>query len=231
MARLKRLAVPGLPHYVLQRGRPDSPVFVDEDDARRYLELLQTTAKVERVDIHAFALLPHAVHLLVTPATLDGISRLVQGVGRLYVAAFNRRHQRAGSIWQGRFVSAPVEPERTAVVSMMRFVEQAPLREGLVTEALDHRLSSARHHAGTESSSVVVDHPMFWALGNTPFEREAAYKALLGELLSASEEQRLSRAGRGWAIGSPGFVEKLGEETGRRAAPGKVGRPRVRATL
>lgn len=229
MARLKRLAVAGHPHYIVQRGIAGVPVFADDTDYAAYLQQLAAAASQHQVAVHAYALLPGAVHLLATPRDADGISLMMQAVGRRYVASFNRRHGRGGTLWQGRFRSAPVEAE-SYLLTLMRYVEQLPVRCGLVMEPADHRWSSAAHHLGRRVSQVVADHPVFWRLGNTPFDRESRYGNELAIEVGARDVAAIERlAERGWALGPPGFLSALAERAQRRAQPALRGRPR-RAT-
>lgn len=226
MARLKRLSVAGHPHHITLLGLAGPPVFADDADHAAYLDLLARFAAEHGVDIHAYALLPSGVQLLVTPGDANALSLLMQAVGRQYVAAFNRRYGRAGTLWQGRFQAAPLEAA-PHLITCMRYIEQAPVRAGLAVQAGDYPWSSASHHLGATPSALIGDHPAFWQLGNTPFEREAAYRRLLEEPLSSVQLRQIASATlKGWAWGSPAFVATVSGEAVRRAAPGQRGRPR-----
>jgi putative transposase len=73
----------------------------------------------------------------------------------------------------------------------------------------------------------VVDPPAFWALGNTPFERQAAWRQRLQEGLSLARVQVLAEAvHKGWALMPPEAQARLETEVGRRLSPRPRGRPR-----
>jgi putative transposase len=231
MARLPRLAVAGQPHLVIQRARAGMAVFVDDTDRELYLKTLIGAARSSRVALHAYALVDDAVLLLVTPATSDALGRCMQRVGRGYVPAFNRRHGRQGTLWAGRFDATAVEPERY-LLSSIRFVEQAPVRSGVATSALDWPWSSAAHHVGRRTSPWITEHPAYWRIGNTPFEREARHDAELRNPLSDSQIAELRDATRrGWPLGSAAFVAAIGQTTPRPMQPRPRGRPRRAARL
>jgi putative transposase len=100
MARLTRLSLPGLPHHLMQIGNNRQPIFVDDEDRRAWCAHLREASLVARVDVHAYVLLANHVHLLATPRdSADGLSTMMQSLGRRYVAAFNRRHSRSGTLW------------------------------------------------------------------------------------------------------------------------------------
>ena len=109
MVRPQRLFLPAHPHHVIQRGHNHGPIFLDDEDRRQYLHHLAEVARESRVAVHAYALGEDRVHLLLTPQTAEAISRMMQALGRRYVAAFNRRHGRSGTLWTGRFASHLVD--------------------------------------------------------------------------------------------------------------------------
>lgn len=227
MARLPRLAAPGLPHAVVQRAHNRQPVFLDDEDFRLYLAALREAVLPARVAVHAYALLPAEVWLLVTPPDEQSLSRAMQAVGRRYAAGFNRRHGRSGTLWDGRFRAGVVEPTR--LVRAMLGVETLPARRGLVAEAADWPWGSLLHHLGRGRDTLIQDAAAYWALGNTPFDREMAYARALAEGLAAAEAERFEECAiKSWAWGEASFIRALEQQTGRRAAPRPRGRPRGR---
>ena len=226
MARLARLAVAGHVHLLVQRGHNGQAAFIDSADRLSYLRLLRDAAAANQVAIHAYALTDSEVYLLATPGEARGLSRMMQSLGRGYGADFNRRHGRSGTLWEGRFRATVIEAE-PLVQACICYVELAPLRAGLVNVAQDHPWSSARHHLGLARDPLVTDHPLYWATGNTPFEREAAHQRRLEQALTTKQTSEIEHAvTKAWALGSESFKAALEELTGRRVRPGRRGRPR-----
>ena len=226
MARLARLAVAGQAHHLIQRGNNGQAVFLDDEDRRAYLAALRDAASAHAVAIHAYVLMDSHVHLLATPSTPEGLSRMMQALGRRYVGGFNRRHGRSGTLWEGRFRGAVIESERY-FLSCMRYIEANPVRSGLVSQAADYPWSSHAHHAGQRSDPLVTDHSLFWSLGNTPFDRQSAYKLLSEQLLAPELVQALTTTAlKGWGLGSAEYLQRVSEEAGRRVSPRSRGRPR-----
>lgn len=231
MARLPRLLVPGEMHLVLQRGLGSPALFADDEERLAYLAVLGRMAGRFRVEVHAFSLLPGWVLLLMTPreshgSSLEGLSLLMQCLAREHVRFVNPRRGRVGTLWQGRFQAAPVETGAFGL-TCWRFVEQAPIRCGVEAQALAYSWSSAGHYSGRAVQPWLVDHPLRWSLGNTPFDREAAHRALLEDPLLPAEVERVeSTALKGWALGSDAFLAALQTKVGRRLQPAARGRPR-----
>lgn len=189
------------------------------------LELLADAAAQFQVAVHAYVLMENHFHLLLTPAVEDGVGKMMQAVGRRYVQWFNRRHQRTGTLWEGRYRSTVMQPERY-LLSCMVYLDLNPVRAGLVAEAGAYAWSSHLHWMGLRRDRLLTPHALYWALGNTPFAREAAYadlvRAGLGEtLVGAMTDAALN----GWALGDASYLASLQQMTDRRVSRGKPGRP------
>lgn len=225
MARLPRLSIPGLPHHVLLRGNNGQTVFVDDVDRREWLDALSTYAVECGVALHAWVLLPQGVQLLLTPAATDSLSRFMQAVGRKYTRQFNLRHGRSGTLWEGRYRSTVLQPERYLIPCMVS-MDTTPVREGLVTEPQAYAWSSHQHHIGRQPDRRLVAHPVYWQLGNTPFAREAAYATKVAEGVSGADLQALGQATQhGWVLGDQAFVQALQPQARRRLTRVAAGRP------
>lgn len=226
MARLTRLAVPGELHLVLQRGHNRQPVFIDDDDRAAYLAALRDAAHEHRLAIHSYALLPGEVWVLATPADGQSLSTTLQATGRRYVSGFNRRHQRSGTLWEGRFRASVIESERFFLLATC-WVELQPVLQALTSDAGEWAWSSAAHHLGRRRDPLITEHPRFWELGNTPFDREARYRALLGEGVALPAQQQLLHATtRGLALGGDLFLQRMAETAARPVVARPRGRPR-----
>jgi len=200
MARLPRNKAAGFPHHVIQRGNNRQAVFADVSDYQRYLYLLHEISAGQAVAVHAYVLMTNHVHLLVTPDADDGISRFMQALGRRYVRWFNDRHQRTGTLWEGRFRSTVIASDRY-LLACMRYIELNPVRAGLAAAPEEYRWSSNAHHVGRLVDPLITDHALFWALGNTPFERQSAYRQLFEAPLPTEHLNEIRRAtNRGWAL-------------------------------
>ena len=219
MARLPRLAAAGHPHLVYQRTVHGQSAFKDDDDRHRFLHIATEASRQTGTVVHAYALLDEEVFLLATPAHADSLSRFMQSMGRRYNASFNRRHGRQGALWAGRF--------RAGILEHSRVLDAMWLIDSRVEDGGDGARSSGAHHLGGARSALVVEHPAYWALGNTPFDREAAYRGLLLTGLSASVEAALLDAAKhGRTVASAAFVAVLEAQLDRSLTPARRGRPR-----
>lgn len=229
MARLPRLVIPHQAHHIIQRGNDRQPVFRDSSDYLAFLGWLREAAKQFKVAIHAYVLMENHVHILATPSDEIGLGRMMQWVGRYYVPYFNQKYDRVGTLWQGRFKASVIDSERYFMICC-RYIELNPVRAGMLSAAEEYPWSSYAHHVGVRADPLISDHPLYWALGNTPFQREAVYRERMQQALPAPELQALTAATlKGWLLGSEAFKADMRKLTERRVEPARRGRPRKAA--
>lgn len=220
MARLARLSAAGLPHLVRQRTVHGQALAVDDTDRQALLDALFAAARAHGVAVWAYALQPDALSLLVCPPTADALGRTMQALGRRYVGAFNRRHGRAGALWGGRFRAAVVEPGEWVLTAMSE-IERPGVPAGGAAG-----WTSAAHRLGLRPDPRLADPPEWWRLGNTPFDREIAWRERLDQPPDPGRNEALARAVHGaWVAGSPGFAAQVAALAGRPVLPRRPGRP------
>lgn len=225
MARQPRLIVPGQPHHVIQRGNNRQVIFREDADYQRFLAWLREAARFYDVAIHAYVLMPNHLHLLATPADVTGLALMMQKAGRLYVPWFNHKYGRSGGLFEGRFRTSLIDSDRY-FLACSRYIELNPVRAELAAAPENYPWSSYVHHAGIRTDSLVGDHPLFWGLGNTPFEREAAYIDMVRQGLTTEEVDFITTAIlKNQPLGSHGFKAELERKTQRQILPARRGRP------
>lgn len=119
--------------HVYNRGTDKRQIFFDTTDYERFLELLylcNTTNAInvrdvrgvydsvydyERgstlVSIGAYCLMPNHFHILLTTAVEGGISLFLRKVSTAYSMYFNKRYERSGALFQGKFKSQHVDSD------------------------------------------------------------------------------------------------------------------------
>src|SRR4029077_9547865 len=128
-------------------------------------------------------------HLLITPQTKEGTSKAMQQLGVRYVMHFNRKYQRVGTLWTGRYKAKTVGDERYWL-TCLRYIEQNPVRAGLVVQPDQYRWSSYAVHALGQHSDFLASHPVLDALGPDMAQRQPAYKAICDTPLTNDETIR-----------------------------------------
>ncbi len=220
MARQARLCLAGQPHLVLQRA--SATAFGEAADYQDYLQRLAQTAARREVQVHGYCLLPQAVWLVLTPRDCSALSSLMQTLAR---CASRRRGQRA-PLWQGRYRSALLQPQRWLLAALCA-VDLAAELEGVAADAASWPWSSLGHHTGRHSSNWLREAAPYWDLGNTPYAREAAYAGLLAAAAARQPWAQLQQALRGAGVlGDAGYLAWASQQIGRDLQPRRRGRPR-----
>jgi putative transposase len=144
MPRSARVVIPGFPHHVIQRGNRSQRVFFSDDDRILYLNFLVRYAKRAGVEFWAYCLMENHVHLIAVPKYENSLAVGLGETHKAYTKFINAREDWKGYLWQGRFLSFPMD-ERY-LYAAMRYVELNPVRAGIVQKAEDYPWSSANAH-------------------------------------------------------------------------------------
>ena len=140
MTRPLRIEYPGAVYHVTSRGDRREPIAVDDEDRERFLAVLDQA--FERFDAHAFAycLMGNHYHLVIR--TQQGnLSRLMRHINGVYTQTFNRRHQVAGHLFQGRFKAILVDTD-SYLLEVCRYVDLNPVRANMTDHPGDYAWSS-----------------------------------------------------------------------------------------
>ncbi len=225
MPRRARLAVPGIPWHIIQRGNNRTACFYAEEDCRRYLDTLREQAEKHGCAIHAYVLMTNHVHLLLTPMREDSVGLLMKHLGQRYVQYINRTYRRSGTLWEGRFRSC-LARDQTYVLGCYRYIELNPVRADMVGHPREYRWSSYRANAEGMQDSVITPHEDYLRLGGSDEARWEHYRNLFKAHLDPEMVANIRRATNGnYVLGSERFQEEIGRMLQRRVVPGKSGRP------
>ena len=225
MPRPRRLNLPNIPQHVTQRGNNRQACFFDDQDRYTYMSLLDKTARHRACVIHAYILMTNHVHLLVTPSTPDGVSRLLQDIGREYVRYINKTYKRSGTLWEGRFKSSLVDSDAYCLICY-RYIELNPVRAAMVSDPSEYRWSSYHANALMADNGLITPHQQWLSLGSDAASRCRAYKELFKEQTPDSilEEIRYNNR-KGLPLGTALFKTQIESQLHFKLGTGKVGRP------
>jgi putative transposase len=143
MARPLRIERPGGWFHCTARGNEQRPIYRDDRDRQHFCELLAEMVERFRIRLHVYVLMTNHYHLLLeTPE--PNLSRAMQWLNVSYSVWFNRRHQRSGHLFQGRFDAVVVDQDEWAL-SLSRYVHLNPVRLAALGMGKKDR---QRQHAG-----------------------------------------------------------------------------------
>jgi REP element-mobilizing transposase RayT len=112
---------------VTARGIERRAIFETERDNRHFLELLEEITERYRVQVHAYALMGNHYHLLIRTPQANA-SRVMQWLNVSYSAWFNRKRERVGHVFQGRFQSVVIDGNGSWALNASIHVHLNPIR-------------------------------------------------------------------------------------------------------
>lgn len=216
MARLARIVAPGCPHHVTARGNRREPIFFEDGDQDLYLDILARHMREAGVEVWAYCLMPNHVHLILCPATAEGLARALGAAHRRWANFVNARGRWTGHLFDGRYASVAMDERH--LMACVRYVAQNPVRAGLAASAWDWPWSSVHAHARGVSDGVVTVGPVLSRVDD------------LAGLLAAGDDDEDGVAalraaeGTGRPVGNAEFISDLERRLGRpiaRRAPGR----------
>jgi len=186
-----------------------------------YLKWLREYADEHGVDVLAYCLMTNHVHLVVVPAAIDGLHRMLKPLHMRYAQRINRARGWKGHLWQGRFFSSSLDEEY--LFAAIRYVERNPVRAGMVSTAADYKWSSAAARCGLRDDEVLCAKQEWGAVLGAIGD----WSAWLAEGDDTGQLTRLRRnVDCGLPCGAEEFVRRLEDVAGRCLQYRPPGRPR-----
>ena len=155
MPRVARVVNRNYPYHVTQRGNYQQTIFESEEDYRQYLAWLKEYSEKYSLDIWAYCLMSNHVHFVCVPRNDDSLARAFNTLHMRYSQYYNRKKGVTGHLWQGRFFSCILDEEH--LYAAIRYVENNPVRAGVVHEPESYKWSSTRGHCSIVSDEILSD--------------------------------------------------------------------------
>lgn len=209
MARQLRIEFEGAFYHITSRGNLRDRIFFDGKDREIFLEILKRTKERYGYLLHAYALMENHYHLFIeTPKA--NISQIMQNVNTSYTVYINRRYNRFGHLFQGRFKGIIVDKENYLIV-LSRYIHLNPVRAGIVNRPEDYRWTSYREYIFDESDSIADISDTLSHFSKTKKIARIAYKEFVETGINGKNNPFKETEG-GLILGSEGFkaiIKKL----------------------
>ncbi|WP_462173284.1 transposase [Pseudoalteromonas xiamenensis] len=151
MSRPLRLQFAGALYHVTSRGNERKTIYRDEDDFARFLAVLTSVCERFNWVIHSYCLMTNHYHLLVETPDVN-LAKGMRQLNGVYTQQFNRKYQRVGHLFQGRYKSILVDKD-SYLLELCRYIVLNPVRaKGMVDSAADWPWSSYQDAIGMRAS-------------------------------------------------------------------------------
>ena len=206
MARPLRIEYDGALYHVTSRGNAKNPIFKDEKDRYIFLNILHKVNQKYNWICHAYCLMNNHYHLVIE--TPDGnLSKGMRQLNGVYTQTFNKRHNRVGHIFQGRYKSILIQKE-SHLLEVCRYVVLNPVRAKIAENPEGWEWSGYRSTSGIEKP-----HPCLttdWILGQFGKRKRQAEKKYKDFVKAGIGERNIWKEVKGQSIlGEDDFVEGL----------------------
>ena len=224
MARKPRIEFPGALNHVLARGNRKEKVFLSDDDFQKYLALLSIYKKRYSFKLYAYALMANHLHLLLETSSVP-LSRIMQGLQQSYTQFYNRKYEKVGHVFQGRY-KAIICQEDVYLLELVRYVHLNPVRAGI--DNIEDFPWTSYHCYLSEKGNDLVDTTVVLSLfGKDKKSARSLFKRFIYEGLALGRQEKFYAVREQRVLGNEDFVEgvlekEVGEEIKVEKKTGKV---------
>jgi putative transposase len=140
MSRPLRVEYPGAFYHVINRGNAGENIFQSSRDREKFLEYLENFVGRFSIIVHTYCLMTNHFHLLLETRQ-PNLSKAIQWINVSYATYFNRKHNRRGHLFQGRFKSVLIGADEY-LKHLSRYIHLNPVRAKMVRTPSEHKWSS-----------------------------------------------------------------------------------------
>jgi putative transposase len=209
MVRKPRIHYPGAFYHVMLRGNAKQTIFYDQDDIRHFEKILGQGLEKCKLRLCAYCWMKNHVHMALQVSDIP-LSKMMQSLSQRYTGWFNRRYDRVGHLFQGRYRAILVD-EEGYLRDIIRYIHLNPVRAQLVNDPLDYPESSHRTYLSSDKVSrrLCVD-PALKLFGHTQENARIKYRHFMGQPLEEAYLELLRKGGTdGHILGDDNFVQKV----------------------
>ena len=188
-------------------------------DYEKYLSFLLKYSGEKEVAVLVYCLMPNHVHLLLKPSEQKALPKMMQGITLCYSKYFNGENGRTGRLWECRYYSTVIDAD-SYLWTVSKYIENNPVRAGIVKRPEDYPYSSAKAHILGRRDRLLKE-PLF-DKGDINEYRSFIRSEEDGKI--TEEIRKQTRLGK--PLGDAGFVKTLSERLGCSLSFRPKGRPR-----
>lgn len=205
MPRKRRFWEQGRCYHIMLRGIDGRAIFVDDSDRCKFTLFLQEASELHNFRVHAFCLMSNHIHLLCEPLE-EALGTGVHRFTMRYAQYYNRRHQKRGYVFQGRFRSILVE-DGCYMRRLVRYIHLNPIEAGLSLKPEDYHWSSHNAYFGRTNFTWLEKERVLSHFGKTLHAAVTYFADFMAAKENASEDKKaIERASRSGVLGSQEFT-------------------------
>ena len=191
-------------------------IFFDDNDRMAYLDLLNRYKKKCGFILYAYVLMSNHVHLLIeTPEA--PISKIMQMLNFTYTQYFNRKYDKIGHLFQGRYKSYLCDRDEY-LLGLVRYIHLNPVRANLAAGTDRYRWSGHGDYTGKRNGLVDAD-KVLRLFSENKSQARRLYIRFVNEAIGTSKDESFYKTVEQQIIGDDKFVEKVEKAINRTEKP------------
>ena len=209
MARKPRIHYTGAVYHVIVRGNARQQIFSETADYLRFLRFMGEGVGKYNHRIHAFCLMPNHIHMAVQVGHVS-LSRIMQNLCFRYTQWVNRRQDRVGHLFQGRYKAVLVNVD-SYLLELVRYIHLNPVRAGMVKSPEDYLWSGHLPYLGDKKLPWLTTDWILSRLSSSPSRARNEYREFVrpGTEDGHREEFHRGTQGERRILGGEQFIEEV----------------------
>lgn len=207
MARPLRIEFAGAIYHVTGRGNEQRTIYFAPADYQTFLEYIRTAQQRYGIILHAYVLMTNHYHLIIeTPAA--NLSKAMHSILSGYTMYLNKKRERSGHLFQGRFKSILVEKDRY-LVELSRYIHLNPVRAQMVERPEDYPYSSYPWYMREQTSDLLTTDLILSLYAKDPRTAKQSYREFVESALGRELENPYNRVYGGMILGGESFIKDV----------------------
>ncbi|MBA4373868.1 MAG: hypothetical protein C0402_13545 [Thermodesulfovibrio sp.] len=218
MARKPRIEFEGAFYHVITRGNRRQKIFRDEEDFRKYIQILARYKALYKYLLYAYVLMNNHVHLLIETSETP-LSKILQGINQTYTAWFNRKHKTVGHLFQGRYKAILCDRD-SYLVSLVKYIHHNPVRARMTKAPEEYPWSSHRAYLKPMKKNIVDEDQVLRMFSEDKGSARRIYEAYVSDGIAVKKEDIYCTIDKR-ILGDDRFTETIMGKCEAAIAPGR----------
>lgn len=154
MPRSSRLILDNATYHVMIRGNQKQLTFFEDSDFQKFITLIKHYKKKLQFKLYGYCLMPNHVHLILEIKKGYDLVKVMQGLNQTYTIWFNKKYNKVGHLWQGRYKSMIIQ-KNSYLLGCIEYVELNPARANLIESPFDYAWSSCQERTGHKKCNLL----------------------------------------------------------------------------
>lgn len=207
MARPLRMQYEGALYHVTARGNERKKIYLNQADYKQFLAYIKAAEEKYGIELHCYVLMGNHYHMLIeTPSA--NLSKAMHHINSSYTAYINRKRNRVGHLFQGRYKAIVIDKENY-LLELSRYIHLNPVRARMVEKPQEYPYSSYKAYVSKDRNEIVTQELILEMISRHREDAKKKYKTYVESAIGKEIENPLKNVYGGMILGSTGFIKDI----------------------